>query len=121
MIKKTFKTPLYGAIFTVVFYDKSEEIEKFFEGAEFDPPIKNFDGGVMEYKGKTYVVFSREGKGYPTPGIIAHEAKHLVNRIFISICHPLCRYQDEPECYLLGWIVNRIHKMKDENSNSKTK
>jgi len=50
-----------------------------------------------------------------TPGIIAHEAKHLVNNIFIEIGHTLDCYNDEPEAYLLGWIVNRIHELLNKN------
>lgn len=45
-----------------------------------------------------------------TPGIIAHEAKHVVNDIFKSIGMKLDVYNDEAECYLLGWVVNRIHE-----------
>jgi len=63
-----------------------------------------------------YCVFLSLKKGYPTPGIIAHEAKHLVNNIFIDISHELDPYNDEPECYLLGWIVNRIHEMIPEKN-----
>lgn len=114
IIKKTFKTPIYGGKFTVIFYQTGEQLKTVFKDFTFDIPIENFDGGVIEYKGKTFVVFLTDKKGYPTAGIIAHEAKHLVNKIFISIEHPLCRYQDEPECYLLGWIVNRIHELKNK-------
>lgn len=115
--KKEFKTPLYGTKFTVFFYETEDQLKKEFKGIKFDPPIENFDGGFLDHNGKYFVLFKTDKKGYPTPGIIAHEAKHLVNRIFIDICHPLCRYSDEPECYLLGWIVNRIHEMKSKINN----
>ena len=115
MLKKTFKTPLYCTKFTVILYKEDTDITKFFKGREFEPPISDFDGGVFEYKDHIYLILCAKQKGYPTPGIIAHESKHLVNKIFIDICHPLCRYQDEPECYLLGWIVNRIHEMKNNH------
>jgi len=39
----------------------------------------------------------------------------LVNNIFIEISHELCRYNDEPEAYLLGWIVDRIHEVLNKN------
>lgn len=57
-----------------------------------------------------YIVFNTENK-LPTPGIIAHEAKHLVNNIFIHIHHKLSRWNDEPEAYLLGWVVDTIHEL----------
>lgn len=111
--KKKHKTPLYRAPFTIVFYDKDEELEKAFKDIQFDPPAKEFDGGVFKRKEQLYIVFSTQQKNYPTPGIIAHEAKHLVNEIFIDIGHDLDRYNDEPEAYLLGWIVDKIHEFKD--------
>ena len=121
MVKKTFKTPLYGTEFTVIIYQKDSEINDFFKGHKFEPPITDFDCGLLDYKDKLYVLLYSGKKGYPTAGTIAHESKHLVNRIFIDICHPLCRYQDEPECYLLGWIVNRIHELKNKLHNGSNK
>lgn len=101
MIKKNFKTPLYGVPFTVLIYDSDEEFQNHFKNVKFDPPIETFDGGVFWDQDKLFCCFSSEKNGYPTPGIIAHEAKHLVNNIFIHIEHDLDRYNDEPECYLL--------------------
>ena len=43
-------------------------------------------------------------------GDIAHEAKHLVNKIYLSHGCLLDEDNDEPECYLLGWITNRINE-----------
>ena len=107
MITKKYKTPLYGTKFTIVIYNSNEEFKQKFKKIE----ISNFDGAVFYEKDELFIVFSAERKGYPTPGIIAHEAKHLVNNIFIEISHDLDRYNDEPEAYLLGWIVDRIHEV----------
>ena len=107
MITKKYKTPLYGTKFTIVIYNSDDEFQNKFKKIE----ISNFDGAVFYEKDELFIVFSAEKKGYPTPGIIAHEAKHLVNNIFIEISHDLCRYNDEPEAYLLGWIVDRIHEL----------
>ena len=111
MITKKYKTPLYGTKFTIVLYNSDDEFQKKFKKIE----ISNFDGAVFYEKDELFIVFSAEKKGYPTPGIIAHEAKHLVNNIFIEISHDLDRYNDEPEAYLLGWIVNRIHELLIKN------
>jgi len=115
MITKKYKTPLYGTPFTIVIYDNDQEFQEKFKDFHFDPPITDFDGGVFNKKGHLYIVFSAEKKGNPTPGIIAHEAKHLVNNIFIQISHDLDRYNDEPEAYLLGWIVDKIHELLNKN------
>jgi hypothetical protein len=111
MISKKYKTPLYGTPFTIIIYNSEKEFNDKFKDDIFDPPIYNCDGAVFERKDQLYIVFSAEKKGYPTPGIIAHEAKHLVNSIFLDIGYDLDRYNDEPEDYLLGWIVNRIHEI----------
>ena len=111
MVTKKYKTPLYGTKFTIVIYNSDDEFQKKFKKIE----ISNFDGAVFYEKEELFIVFSVEKKGYPTPGIIAHEAKHLVNNIFIEISHELCRYNDEPEAYLLGWIVDRIHEVLNKN------
>lgn len=114
MIKsKKFKTPLYGTTFTVIIYDDNDELNKLLKNQEVVDKIEDFDGAVLTHKDHLYIVFNCSEKGYPTPGIIAHESKHLVNNIFIRICHELDRWNDEPECYLLSWIVNRIHEFKD--------
>jgi len=111
MITKKYKTPLYGTKFTIVIYNSDDEFQKKFKKIE----ISNFDGAVFYEKDELFIVFSAEQKGYPTPGIIAHEAKHLANNIFIDIGHTLDCYNDEPEAYLLGWIVNRIHELLNKN------
>jgi len=112
--KKKLKTPLYGIPFTIIIYDNDKELESEFKDFNFEPETKYFDGGVFKIEEMLYIVFSSQQKGFPTPGIIAHEAKHLVNEIFIDICHELDRHNDEPEAYLLGWIVDKIHNFKDK-------
>ena len=46
-----------------------------------------------------------------TPGLIAHEACHVVNAVFKSKGVELDLEQDEPQAYLLGWVVDEIHKV----------
>jgi|AntRauTorckE5430_2_1112549.scaffolds.fasta_scaffold09999_4 hypothetical protein len=112
MISKKIKTPLYGTEFTVVIYNSEKEINDYFFKIDFNTDIENYHGRLItKDNGEIYLVLSAIDKGYPTPGIIAHESKHLVNEIFNQIGHHLDRYNDEPECYLLSWIVNRIHEL----------
>lgn len=49
-----------------------------------------------------------------TPAEVAHEAKHLVNEIFIDISAQLDLNNDEFECYLLQWVMEEIYKIKDK-------
>jgi hypothetical protein len=43
------------------------------------------------------------------PGEIAHEAKHILNTLFLWHGVSLSLSNDEHECYYLEWLVDRIH------------
>ena len=118
VFEKRIKIPLYGGSFTIILYKQSEQLQSMFKDLEFQPSIEDFDAGVFSENSRLYAVFSTKQKNYPTPGIIAHEAKHLVNHIFNDINHRLDSWNDEPECYLLGYIVDEIHKTIEKSKNS---
>ncbi len=42
--------------------------------------------------------------------LIAHEALHIVGYIFASIKAKMDVDNDEPQCYLLGWVVDEVYK-----------
>lgn len=42
--------------------------------------------------------------------VIAHEAVHLVNQIYIDTFMRLDPHNDEPQAYLTGWFVKQITK-----------
>lgn len=46
--------------------------------------------------------------------VIAHEAVHLVNSIFISCGIELDRHNDEPQAYLMGWVIQQIDEFLKE-------
>jgi len=43
-----------------------------------------------------------------TPGVIAHEAVHIANYVFKQCCILPDLDNDEPQAYLIGWIVEQI-------------
>lgn len=112
--KKTLKTPLYGTKFTIVLYDSPDELKDEFNDIDFSHEIHEIDGSVFVKNNELFIMFWIDEKSNISSGVIAHEAKHLVNKIFIDICCELDRYNDEPECYLLGWVVDEIHAFKNE-------
>lgn len=114
MIKaQKYKTPLYGNGFTLIVYEHSSELIESVPDYDFDKQsVADLDGCVFIHNDITYIAFRWVvigGVQYPTPGIIAHESKHLTNNIFIDINHRLDLWNDEPECYLLQWIVDTVH------------
>ncbi|MFA6974023.1 MAG: hypothetical protein WC238_04790 [Parcubacteria group bacterium] len=46
-----------------------------------------------------------------TPSMIAHEALHIVAHIYKDRGIEFDRYNDESQCYLLGWIVEKCFKV----------
>ena len=46
--------------------------------------------------------------------VIAHEAVHLVNSIFTSCGIELDRYNDEPQAYLMGWVIKQLDEFLKE-------
>lgn len=44
-----------------------------------------------------------------SPGIIAHECKHAINFVFAWVGVKLSTVNDESECYMLGWLVDKAH------------
>ncbi len=97
--------PIYGGIWYILFGDIKEMHKKYnFEGPPADIV---FEALTFKYNHDYYTAFESV-----TPGIIAHEAKHLVNQIYIDNNIQPDLFNDEPECYLLNWIVDRIHESK---------
>lgn len=104
--KQEFKVPLYNNKFSVILYEKVEEVTSII-GTD---NLENLNGCVVKNEEGLHLLLDIS-KGVPSPGIIAHEAKHLVNYIFIDLGIELSLYNDEPEAYLLTWVVNAIHEI----------
>lgn len=50
------------------------------------------------------------------PDLVAHEAVHLVNAVFLRVNAQLDRHNDEPQAYLTGWFVREVYKaIKSKN------
>ena len=111
MRKKKIIIPIYPVNFTIIEFETDDELQKMFNDVHFLQEINSFNGGVFEYKEHLYVCFRKineDGKSYPTPGIIVHESKHLVNEVFNRVGAELDLNNDEPEAYLLQWVFEEI-------------
>lgn len=56
-----------------------------------------------------YLIMIKEHKT-EDQSVIAHESLHTVNGIFFDRGVEISTTNDEPSCYLLGWIVNEVNK-----------
>jgi len=108
-VKRKKKVPVYGGMIIIVMTNEEDC---------YEPAIRHWHHKNSYLKGCDAVCLSNDSgnsRDYPviftnkiTPGIIAHEAKHIVNKIYKDLDIVLDRSNDEPECYLLSYIVNRI-------------
>jgi hypothetical protein len=112
-VKRKIHVPIFGGWIPIVITDEDNTYESAKRNFKMDDKsLKMVDGVVLgraENSDRVYpVLFSRN----VTPGLIAHEAKHLVNKIYADLDISLDKYNDEAEAYLLSWIVNRIWEVK---------
>jgi hypothetical protein len=61
--------------------------------------------GVSQY----FILFK---KGTKDHSVIAHEALHVVNWIMSDRGIACDLINDEPQAYLLGWVIKQIYKFK---------
>ena len=105
--KRSYKIPIYSGRLYIILCDSIKEAEDK-EGLHFERgDLDQFDGCCFQTGNNHYVIF----KHNPTPGIVAHECKHFINHVFIDNGVELDRYNDEHECYFLGWAVNRVQEV----------
>ena len=108
---------VYNTSFLVIRYDSNKNLKRWlrrnFKKINL-PSVKYFNALACSIENDYLIMFKttqEESIKYPTPGIVAHEAKHLVNYIFKDRFVELDLENDEPEAYLLGFIVDKIHAL----------
>lgn len=99
--------PIYHGHLKIIQVKELSELNK-----EYDVDLHGLMGAFLCYK---------DSEGYPyyalafpedvNPSVIAHESLHLTNQILDDSGVKLDPDNDEPQCYLLGWIVNECHKV----------
>lgn len=107
MKKKKLEIPLYHSDLIICQADDLKEFEEKYELED----LNGFSAVVFERitkKGylKHYMCFNKN----VTPSVIAHEAFHVTSLVFQSAGIIPDADNDEPQAYLLGWIVEKCHK-----------
>lgn len=106
VVKK--KIPLYFGILQIVVandFVKALNKLKIPYSDSFTP--NSYGSFIVPSTKETVYVFVRKNV---TSKIIAHEAVHIVNDIFNRVHIKLDLDNDEPQAYLMGWVVEQIHK-----------
>jgi hypothetical protein len=100
---KKYKIPIYEGNLIVVIAKSMKEVEKKFnllDTADFDACV------FKDRKGNYVAAFENTNAG-----IVAHESLHIVNFIFKDRHISMDLDNDEPQCYLIKWIVDKITKV----------
>ena len=114
---KKFKAPVYKTqIWIIVCKSVHKAIDHIEDLTDFTLANNEEKNSIHAY---TVGIPSPEGKyqiflfvpSNAKPGIIAHEAKHLVNMIFAWNGVKLSINNDEHECYYLEQMVDKIHNI----------
>ncbi len=111
MVVKTKDIPIYfGYLRVIICKDFKKAATKLNVNTETFK-VENYASFVYTDRTKKniarYSIFIRKNIN---PSIIAHEAVHLVNALFIDSDIQLDRHNDEPQAYLTGWFVSEINK-----------
>lgn len=110
--KKKIKIPIYFGNLIVILTDDLNNIG--YKGVIPDMSdcyaycFKENSNGFTDY----YIVLDIENV---KPSIIAHEALHCVGEIFEDRGIKMDINNDEPQCYLLGWVVKQCHEFLNKN------
>lgn len=107
MRRKRIKIPIYSGNLILYKCDNLKDIEKKYNLAD----CSDCDAITMHINGDYIVAFTDK----ISPGIIAHESLHVVSDLFGDIVATLDINNQEPQCYLLGWVVDQCHKFLDNN------
>ena len=106
-VKRTVRIPIYGGKIIIVISDEDDVYESTKRHFKvIDNSLKSFVAVSLQSDSNYLYPVLLSGK--ITPGLVAHEAKHIVNRLYTDIGIILDRENDETETYLLSWVVNRI-------------
>lgn len=116
MKRKRIKIPIYfGLLEIVVCTNLKEALIKNKEPLNgFNP--ENYEAFVWDDLSSGIAVYKIYIKPTASHKTVAHESIHIVNLLFNNIGAKPYLNNDEPQAYLLGWVVEQIHKVLDNHS-----
>lgn len=88
---------------------KRDELNEFLKKEYLSEMDKSNTARSLWFKDQNRFFFLLRNDIKLSHGIIAHEAKHLTNFIMEARSYKLSFKNDEPECYLLNYIVDKIY------------
>lgn len=113
MITKTIKIPIYFGKLNIILTKDFKDVNK-----KFNKNIENNKVAAVtfaEVDKDNYFIVIKDIEW----SVIAHEAVHIVNYIFLGTGVLLDRQNDESQAYLTGWVVHEVEKFLKENKKCK--
>jgi len=114
MLVKKIKIPLYHGDLVLIQTNNFKKVSKKYKLTD----LKGIGACAFPHPKKSgYTRYFMIVRKDVTPSIIAHEATHVVNGIFQDRWIKPDLLNDEPQAYLLGWVVRQCHltfKIKKE-------
>jgi len=110
MKRNLIKIPIYNANIEI-FKGKIDELNEEMKKMGLDEMEPSCDSRTVWHEERNrFRIYWREDADFKL-GILAHECKHLVDFIFRARGIDLDIVNDEPECYLLGFIVDKVNNV----------
>lgn len=109
-MKKRITIPIYGGSFTI---HATDNFEKTLSSIGYEGELICDAATVFDTSRNFDLVFWADRIQH---GLIAHEAFHLTMRIMSHINKPYDLHNDEPEAYLIQFIITEIYKFLKANN-----
>lgn len=117
LLNKAIEIPLYGGYLVIVLSNSRKKVKKFLPS--FDRSEVYAHAWADNYNGQQgyYVILNFDSEfSRLDPGAIAHEATHISSYLFDIRGMKPDFNNDEPQCYLIQWVVNEVFKFIHENN-----
>lgn len=111
ILKRKVNIPIYKGTLIVTVFDSEEELLSKEDFGDFNELVK-YSGAWVEsveknYFGDNFKVYLRPQN---SPSTIAHEAAHVVHKVFQERGVDMTWRNDEYYTYFLGWVVDELDK-----------
>jgi hypothetical protein len=119
--KTSFVVPIFNQKIYVFVFNSLSDIRQLYK-IDDAVDLNDRQAVVFEFDGGEIVAFETNIQH----GLVAHEALHITKRIMKKVGIKQCSFDDsEVECYLLGYITDKIstwfEKLENEDNKKKNK
>ena len=105
-MRKKIDIPLYSGVLILEQHENLKSVKKRYNTKS----VKGYKAIAFRETSKKYNRYVIGVDESTDASIIAHEALHVTNMILQDSMVYLDPENDEPQAYLLGWIVDKCHK-----------